>query len=108
MTFKPKIWYPVAAILALINVAAVWVAAVPAEPAHATLHAVLGVAFALWAQRLRARHKESAAGLAPGTETLALDVDDLREQLAETQERLDFAERILAQGESQRRNDQER
>jgi hypothetical protein len=103
MTFKPKIWYPIAAVLALVNVAAVWVAAVPAEPAHATLHAVLGVAFALWAQALRRRIKGAEAeALTAGTETLALDVDDLRQQLAETQERLDFAERVLAQQKSVR------
>jgi hypothetical protein len=100
MTFKPKIWYPIAAVLALVNVAAVWVAAVPAEPAHATIHAVLGVAFALWAQRLRERREPESAEYAvgAGNDTLALDVDDLRQELAETKERLDFAERVLAQG----------
>ncbi len=109
MTFKPKIWFPIATILALINLAGVWVAAAPGEPAHATIHAVLGVAFAVWAQRLRQRQVGAQAELAPGNETLALDVDDLREQLAETQERLDFAERILAQqGGPDRRLDQER
>jgi hypothetical protein len=107
MTFKPKIWYPVALILALVNVAGIWLAAAAAEPPHATLHGVLGVAFALWAQRLRTRRQAEAAELAPGTEALALDVDDLREQLAETQERLDFAERMIAQGTPQRRNDHE-
>lgn len=100
MTFKPKIWYPIAAILALINIAGVWVAAAAAEAPHATIHVVLGVAFALWAQRLRQRRDfgsgEYAVGA--GNDTLALDVDDLRQELAETKERLDFAERVLAQG----------
>ena len=101
MTFKPKIWYPIAVILALVNVAGVWVAAAATEAPHATLHAALGVAFALWAQALRRRLK-GAEAVTSGNETLALDVDDLRQQLAETQERLDFAERVLAQQKSVR------
>ena len=110
MTFKPKIWFPIASVLAAVNLGAVWFAAAPGEPLHATGHAVLAVVFAMWAQRLKAK-RELASGeyaLAPGTETLALDVDDLRQALAETQERLDFAERILAQTDPQPRNDQER
>jgi len=94
MTFKPKIWYPVALILTLVNVAGAWVAAAATEAPHATIHAVLGIICALWAQRLRARLRE---GKIEEREELALDVDDLRAQLAETQERLDFAERVLAQ-----------
>ena len=100
MTFKPKIWYPIAAILALVNVAGVWVAAAATEPPHATIHAVLGVAFALWAFRLRQRREQVSGEYAVGAgeDALALDVDDLRQELAETKERLDFAERVLAQG----------
>jgi hypothetical protein len=105
MTFKPKLWYPIALLLTLVNVAGVWVAAAATEPPHATLHGVLGVVCALWAGRLRRRLKEGEAeALPPGNETLALDVDDLREQLAETQERLDFAERVLAQQQPVRRD----
>jgi hypothetical protein len=105
MTLKPKFWYPIALILTLVNVAGVWVAAAATEAPHATIHAVLGVACALWAGRLRRRLKEGEVeALAPGNETLALDVDDLRQQLAETQERLDFAERVLAQQNPDRRD----
>lgn len=106
MTFKPKIWFPIASVLALINIGAVWFAAAPGEPLHATAHTVAGVAFALWAQRLK-RRLDFASGeytaVSPGTDTLALDIDDLRQALAETQERLDFAERVLAQGDKVRR-----
>ena len=110
MTFKPRIWFPIASILSAINLGAVWFAAAPGEPLHATAHAVAAVAFAMWAQRLKAK-RDFASGeyaVGPGPDTLALDVDDLRQALAETQERLDFAERILAQKDLQPRSDQER
>lgn len=112
MTFKPKIWFPITSILSAINLGAVWFAAAPGEPLHATAHAVAAVAFAMWAQRLKGRLRSDAGmttgahGLDPGVDTLALDVDDLRQALAETQERLDFAERVLAQGDKVRRPDQ--
>jgi hypothetical protein len=61
---------------------------------------VLGVAFALWAFRLRQRNEYGSGEYAVGAgrDDLALDVDDIRQELAETKERLDFAERVLAQG----------
>ena len=96
MTFKPAIWSPIAAILSLINMGAVWFAAAPGEAMHATTHAVLAVAFALWAQRLRGSPQERA--LEGELDQLDLEVGDLRQALAEAQERLDFAERVLAQG----------
>ncbi|MGE0354410.1 MAG: hypothetical protein AB7I33_02905 [Gemmatimonadales bacterium] len=55
MTFKPAVWSPIAAVLAVINVGAVWFAAQAGEPWHATIHAGLGLAFGLWAQHLRHR-----------------------------------------------------
>ena len=106
MTFKPRIWYPIAAVLSVLNVAAVWFAAVPGEPMHATVHAAAALAFGLWAQRLRQRTlgSEDPAKL----EELELEMNDLRLELAEAQERLDFAERVLAQGPEARRTDQQR
>jgi hypothetical protein len=105
MTFKPKTWYPIAAILAAVNVAAVWFAAQPAEPWHATGHAALAVAFGVWAQRLRQRRQQ--AELQSGVEPLELEVDQLRHELGEMQERLDFAERVLAQGTGHRHSDRD-
>lgn len=55
MRFRPSIWYPIAVLLSALNLGSVWFAARPAEPWHATIHAVLAVAFGLWADRLRAR-----------------------------------------------------
>ena len=107
MTFKPKIWFPIATVLSIINVGAVWFAAVPAEPAHATVHAALGVAFALWAVRLRQRMlgghsgalslqdqvEQQAAALQEAEQNLVSQAS----QLAELQDRVDFAERLMIQ-----------
>jgi hypothetical protein len=61
MWFKHRAWIPIAWILSLGNLAAVWFAAQPAEPWHASTHALLAVLFGLGAQRLANRRK-SAAG----------------------------------------------
>ncbi len=99
MTFKPKIWFPISTALSVLNLAAVPFAAAPAEPVHATIHAVLAVAFGLWAQRLYRQRTPLPAGLTSGEwrEELESEVDGLHQQLAEAQERLDFAERMLTQ-----------
>jgi len=112
MNFKPATWYPIAAVLSAVNVAAVWFAAQPAEPWHATGHAALAVGFGLWAQHLRTRRRGSAAQQQLETMedlgALMGEVSALRQELGETQERLDFAERVLAQGPPARRVDPER
>jgi predicted outer membrane protein len=106
MTFKPAIWHPIAVVLSVLNVIAVWFAAQPAEPWHAATHAALAVAFGVWAQRLRQgpRGGELKAGL----EALEVEMGTLRQELSEAEERLDFAERMLAQGPEQRRADPQR
>ena len=103
MTFKPAIWFPIAIILCAVNVAAVGFAARDAEPLHAGIHAALAVAFGLWAQRMRrhARGGETQADM----QALEGEVDTLRQELAEAHERLDFAERVLAQQAATRRVD---
>jgi len=94
MTFKPAIWRPIAAVLSIINVVGVGFAAVSAEPIHATVHAALAVAFGLWAQHLRQpRRIEGQARL----DMLEAEVSNLWQELSEAQERLDFAERVLAE-----------
>ena len=60
MWFRHRAWIGVAWILSLANLAAVWFAAQPAEPWHATTHALLATLFALGAERLRVR--TTAAG----------------------------------------------
>jgi hypothetical protein len=96
MTFKPSIWYPIAVGLSVINLVAVGFAARPAEPWHATIHAGLALAFGLWARHLRSG---TGAGDAQARlEELDSEINRLREEVSEMQERLDFAERVLAKG----------
>ena len=112
MTFKPALWQPIAVVLSGINLVAVGFAAGSAEPWHAAVHAALGLAFGLWAQRLRQAPvgSESQARLEvfDALEALEADVSTMRRELSETQERLDFAERLLAQGSESRRVGPER
>ncbi len=57
MWFKHRAWIPIAWLLSLGNVAAVWFAALPAEPWHATAHALAAVLFGVGGQRLMARRR---------------------------------------------------
>jgi hypothetical protein len=55
--FKHRAWIPIAWLLSLVNLVSVWFAARPAEPWHASIHALLAVLFGLGAQRLMARQQ---------------------------------------------------
>jgi len=106
MTFKPATWYPIAVVLSAINLVGVGFAVGPGQPWHAGLHAALALAFGLWAQRLRQRRgggelQAGREGL-EGLEALEGEVSQLRRELSETQERLDFVERVLARPETRR------
>jgi hypothetical protein len=97
MSLNPRIWQPVAGVLSLVNLVAVWFAAAPAEPWHASIHAALAVGFALGAQRLGTRRRAaSIEGESLSTEALE-ELSTLRSEVAELAERLDFAERLMAQ-----------
>ena len=101
MKTKPSKWYPLAVILAVLNLIAVPVYA--ADGMHAMAHGAAAVAFGLWAQRLRHRRDEvdeQPAVEVGGNERMELLEDELtrlRQELSEAQERLDFTERMLAQ-----------
>jgi hypothetical protein len=101
MTFKPAIWYPIAVVLSVINLLGAGFAAGQAQPWHATIHAALALAFGLWAQRLR--QGPGGGEFQARLEALEAEVSNLRQDLSETQERLDFAERLLAQAPEARR-----
>jgi hypothetical protein len=104
MALNPRIWFPIAVGATALNL----VAAAFYTGTHAGMHAALTVGFGLWALRLRQR---SARGeqtqveggttqqLQEGFEALEAEVARLRQELSETQERVDFVERVLAQNQ---------
>ena len=101
MRFKPSIWQPIAIGLSALNLVAVGFAAAAAESWHAGVHAALALAFGLWAQRMRPERGERDGSTR--LEALEAEIDTMRQELSEAQERLDFAERVLAQPPETRR-----
>jgi hypothetical protein len=83
MWFKHRAWIPIAWILSGVNVIAVWFAARPGEPWHATIHALAGLLLGLGAQRLSVRRR--AMMMAAGDE-FPTDVAALRAELAALRE----------------------
>jgi len=106
MTFKPAIWRPIAYGLSAVNLVGVGLAAAAAESWHAGIHAGLALVFGLWAERLR-RGRPAELGAEERLQAIEGDLMDLRRELTEAQERLDFSERLLAQL-PERRGDQGR
>ena len=100
MWFKSRAWIPVAWLLSLTNLVAVWFAARPAEPWHATIHALLAAGFALGAQRLMARRRLATSDdfqqVLDDNERLQQTVEGMQPRMQELEERVDFAERLLA------------
>lgn len=98
MTFKPATWYPIAILLCVANAIAIGFAS---GAVHGSAHGALAVAFGVWAQRLGRRREseddESLPETSEAIESLESEMIKLRQELIETQERLDFAERMLAQ-----------
>ena len=107
MKFPPRIWNPIAWVLCAANVGAVWFAAVPAEPLHATSHAFLAVLFGLWAQRLAARQRPLGAGDADAQLLQRLDALERIERTVESTaievERISEANRFMSRLLEERR-----
>jgi len=110
MIFKPATWYRIAVVLSVLNLVGAGFAIGQAEPLHGAIHVALALGFGLWAGRLRQRPGASEPKAGPESldalealQALEADVSQLRQELSETQERLDFAERLLAQGSEARR-----
>jgi hypothetical protein len=78
--FKHRAWIPIAWLLSVLNVAAVWFAARPGEAWHATTHALLALVFGVGGQWLNARRRmlEISVG---GPEPLG-EIGALRAELA--------------------------
>ena len=112
MTFKPAIWRPIAAVLSVVNLVAVGFAAGEPQPWHAAIHAALALAFGVWAERLRrgpvGSELQAPLEVLEALEALETDMSKLRQELSETQERLDFTERLLARGLETHRVGQQR
>ncbi|CAN5887581.1 hypothetical protein BH24GEM1_BH24GEM1_20720 [soil metagenome] len=97
MAFKHRNWYPIAVGLGALNLLGAGAAAGAAEPWHAAVHVGLALASGWWARRLRRDLGTSELqDRLEGLESLEFEVSNLRQELSETQERLDFAERLLA------------
>jgi hypothetical protein len=104
MTFKPSTWYPIAVALSAINLLAAGWAMSASEMPHSAVHVALALGFGYWARRLRPAGAGAVAGdVEARIELLEADLSQLRHELNETQERLNFAERVLAQVSDTRR-----
>ena len=105
MALSRQSWSRILAGLGILNLAGMGYALGVNEARHAMLHVVLAAGFGLWAWRLKQRPADpTALGLQDQLEQQAAVLEDAQAtladqsaQLAELQERLDFAERILAQ-----------
>jgi len=105
MIFKPATWYRIALALSVVNLLGAGFAVGRNEMMHAGVHVVLTAGFWFWAERLR-RSAPGGTELEGRVETLnalETEVAQMRQELNEVHERLDFAERLLAQGSEARR-----
>lgn len=103
--FPTRIWHRIALGFSALNIAGAGYAAALEQGEHAGVHVLLAVAGGWWARSLARRRwgaaqtTGEAAAVTPGRlEALEIELDNQRRELMETQERLDFAERLLAQG----------
>ena len=99
--FKHRAWIPVAWLLSVVNVGAVWFAALPAEPWHATIHALLAVLFGVGAERLMARQRPSPraqVGIGDDREQrLEQAIDAIAVELERVGEGQRFVAKVLAE-----------
>jgi hypothetical protein len=100
--FKHRAWIPVAWLLSVLNVGAVWFAAAPAEAWHATTHAILAVLFATGAMRLLARHRALSADAQPALDAermqrLEQAIDSMAVELERVGEGQRFVTKILTE-----------
>ena len=102
MWFKHRAWIPVAWLLSLTNLGAVWFAALPGEPWHASIHAALAVLLAVAAQRLVARRASLRAEVAIGEnreERLEQAIEAIAIELERVGEGQRFVAKVLAERE---------
>jgi hypothetical protein len=99
MWFKHRAWIPVAWLLSLGNLVAVWFAAQPAEAWHATIHALLAVLFGVGAQRLMARQRAPLRGAIGDDREKRLEqaIDAMAVELERVGEGQRFVTKLLAE-----------
>lgn len=102
MRFRHPAWEPISWVLAVVNLAGVWFAAVPAEPLHATAHALLAAGFAVGASTLSARRRGLLGGMERDGLLDEVDeadrlLDSMQARVQELEDQLVVAERLLAQ-----------
>ena len=97
MTFKRRIWLPIAIVGVVINVAGGSYAYLGSEPMHAFIHGAFAVGFGIWAQYLRRGPSQSDRQVAAPdkVELLEANLSELERELVETREKLDFADQLL-------------
>jgi hypothetical protein len=107
MALRRSTWFPIAFVLSAVNF--IWVPLTASQPGHAAAHLMLGIVSGAWALILR-RGMVHSAGLenSEAVETLFSEVNELRKELSDLQERLDFTERLLARRDEAQREWQSR
>jgi hypothetical protein len=104
MTVNRGILFRLAVVLAGANLIGIGFAVATDGMAHATVHIVLAAGFGFWAMRLRrlaggggdlARMKDEMEQQAIALEDAQFTLSNQTRELAELQERVDFAERML-------------
>jgi hypothetical protein len=112
MKFTSITWHRVTLVLSALNFAGAGFAIARGEAWHTAAHVVLAVGFWAWAQRIGHRRREDEIRTevqdtlqSPLERMQALEgeVARVQQELYEVQERLDFTERVLAQGKEARK-----
>jgi hypothetical protein len=103
MWFKHRAWIPVAWVLSVGNLFGALFAMrmTPVAPWHPALHLALAVGFAVGARHLMARRRagtldEQLQQTLDQNEQLQQTLDAVQQRVYELEERVDFAERLLA------------
>jgi len=108
MALRAARWFPIATVLSIVNL--IWVALSVSEPAHAAAHLALAAVFGIWALRLHSAMAATTTRLESpeAIDALFAEVNELRRELSDVQERLDFAERLLGRDAESHRIERER
>lgn len=84
--------YALAILLSVLNFGGLIMALAEGEAGHAAAHVAIGVGLLLWGRRFRGRPGRAQRARLEGLED---EVDELRRELSDAQDRLDFTERML-------------